>query len=261
MNKEKIRNTLAKHPRLFKPYIMLSVYKEKISRFKYGTKSPRYFYVDYDRKVIYLLTAKCGCSSIRNSMGYDNETTIPDKKSFDTGRYVKHRLTAAEKDFYIFSFVRNPFDRLVSLYENQYRGNPGRYIDSSRANVYINIYDKGFAYFIWEVLSSTKWNMDIHYKTLYDELYTDGSHRTLIPDYVGRFENLEEDYKVLADRFGFQPLPHLNPSERKDWRDYYTLKMADRVYQKFEKDFHTFGYDECYEDLKKYIKKKHQRSK
>lgn len=260
MDKVKIRKKLEHHPRLFKPYIFLANRKQNILHLKdtvtYGSRSPKHFYIDYDKKVIYIRTAKCGCSSIRNSMGYDGkEETIRDTISYDTGKYIKHRLTPTESDFYIFSFVRNPFDRLVSLYENQYNGNPLRYLDTNRASIYI-MYNKGFEYFIWEVLSSTKWNMDTHYKTLYDELYTDGLHRTLIPDYVGRFENFEEDFKVLSDRFGFKPLPKLNPSQRGDWRDYYTLKTAERVYQKFEKDFHTFGYDDCYDELQKYIKKK-----
>ena len=57
-------------------------------------------------------------------------------------------------------------------------------------------------------------------------------------DFIGRFENLEEDFAKLSPA----KLPHLNASERRAWQEYFTPPLFRIAVDYYLKDFETFGY-------------------
>ena len=70
-------------------------------------------------------------------------------------------------------------------------------------------------------------------------------------DFIGRFENYEKDAQNILDRLGTywrqdpdgrRIIPHLNVSTHKNYRDMYSLKTRDIVYNLFKKDIQTFDY-------------------
>ena len=62
-------------------------------------------------------------------------------------------------------------------------------------------------------------------------------------DFIGRFERLEEDFKKLCGKIGLNvSLPHLNQSQHRDYRSYYTPELRDRVGEFFKRDVELFGY-------------------
>lgn len=77
-----------------------------------------------------------------------------------------------------------------------------------------------------------------------------------MPNFIGKFENLTEDWKILQEKFGFADLPHKNATSKDDWRDYYDVKTAKLVYKIYKKDFETFGYEDEYQKLLKYLENK-----
>jgi hypothetical protein len=63
-------------------------------------------------------------------------------------------------------------------------------------------------------------------------------------DFIGRFENLQDDFNIIARKLGIDEieLPHLRKSQRKSFEDYYckeSLKIINRLYKQ---DFDVFGY-------------------
>lgn len=85
----------------------------------------------------------------------------------------------------------------------------------------------------------------------------DGNGKRII-DYIGRFENIEHDFKhitklILGEQL---QLSHLNRSGRKEsYSSYYDDELQQIVYEKNKKDFELFGYkrdinDESYCDEK-----------
>ena len=65
-------------------------------------------------------------------------------------------------------------------------------------------------------------------------------------DFVLRFENLAEDYKVLLELLGrpIKPLSHVNSSfSDTDYRLLYTDQLKDEVYRIHRKDVIEFGYE------------------
>ena len=87
----------------------------------------------------------------------------------------------------------------------------------------------------------------------YFQAYDNGQ---LLVDYVGRFETLYDDYERIKNRFGLSELEHRNASSSYDYRDYYTKELAELVYQRYMIDFTTFKYDDEYDKLLQYLKKK-----
>jgi len=74
-----------------------------------------------------------------------------------------------------------------------------------------------------------------------------GRHRELLPDFVGRFENLEEDFTHVATKIGSPhlKLPRLTPSlsrEGRHYRDFYDDESAERVGERLRQDVELFGH-------------------
>ena len=74
--------------------------------------------------------------------------------------------------------------------------------------------------------------------------YLTDASGTLLVDFIGRFETLPQDFKIISEKIAFAPtpLPHVNKSVRKQYTDYYTSEMAETVRRRFQRDIEHFGY-------------------
>ncbi len=62
-------------------------------------------------------------------------------------------------------------------------------------------------------------------------------------DFVGRYENLREDFQALCRRFGVNvALPHVRASARAPLADYYDDETREIVRQRHRRDVEAFGY-------------------
>ena len=146
-----------------------------------------------------------------------------------------------------FSFVRNPFERIVSEYR------------------YRNYFQhRSFSDFVLNKLPKPGWDDKYrHVMPQYDLLYDpDGQ---LLVDYVGRFESLQRDFDEVCRRIGIEDsrLPHRNPSNKKSrnvkrrvrnalflngengkrhYTEFYDESTKDAVTRLYEKDIEAFGY-------------------
>ncbi len=67
----------------------------------------------------------------------------------------------------------------------------------------------------------------------------------LLVDFVGRFENLQDDFVYVCQRIGLPhlSLPHVNASHRRpDYRSYYNEYTKHLVEEYFRRDIELFGY-------------------
>lgn len=65
----------------------------------------------------------------------------------------------------------------------------------------------------------------------------------VIIDFIGRFENLEQDFQIICTRLNIKAvLPHLNKSERDHYRHYYDDQTREIVAQWFKIDIQEFDY-------------------
>lgn len=131
--------------------------------------------------------------------------------------------------FFKFAFVRNPWDWQVSLYEFMLQRE-----SHWQHDVIKNM--AGFEDYIeWRV--STQ-------KVLQKKFISD-KQGNIIVDFVGRYENLQADFQKVCAKLGIaeELLPHLNQSDRRDYRDYYNKRTKHLISEHFREDIELFGYD------------------
>ena len=140
-----------------------------------------------------------------------------------------------DKSYFKFAFVRNPFDRLASCFRHVIQQgslqNIQEHPDLHR--------DMTFERFVDVIVDISVDKMDIHFRPQY----------TFIPekpDFLGRFESLEEDYVKVCEKIGISGPPqilHKNPTEKTIFKDYYTKESIEKVFRIYKKDFELFGYE------------------
>lgn len=154
------------------------------------------------------------------------------------------------KSYFKFTFVRNPWAKLVSewlyfkkqeneLFENvEFKdclGSEWTCVDEKlQTYKYIikaaNISDSNNRHpviFPWAEHSKYQWE------------FTEGC------DYIGKFENLQQDFDIICDKIGIprQQLPHANNSHnKKHYTEYYDDETREIVARKYARDIKLFGY-------------------
>jgi len=128
------------------------------------------------------------------------------------------------KSYFKFSFVRNPFDKLVSAYGYDINWHCKNKIKNDNLDTFARYIKSGFG-------------TRLKNSSQYD--FTYGC------DFIGRFENLQEDINVVCDKIKIpqQQLPHKNKSKHKSYSEYYDDETKQIVAEKFAKDIEYFGYE------------------
>lgn len=243
-------------------------YKYTFNSFRQGMKN----YIltgDYEKnkytvvrkkRLVYVHIPKAATSSIVESI---TNAGAKDDYMIHTLAKAVNNLTETEENYYKFSFVRNPFERLVSCYESKYHEDRKhlKVLTYLTYDYYLLGYmskDRGFDHFVHKVCALPDGLRDLHVKSQYRILH-DKKGRLQV-NFVGKFENLKRDYKIIEQKYKVESLPHFNKSGHKDWRDYYTLKTAQLVYHTYKKDIEKFGYRMSYIKLIEYINEKDKQS-
>ena len=157
-------------------------------------------------------------------------------------RYLKDTLPSYKNKPYVFTFVRNPWDRLVSAFF--YLNEGGRNIsDKADSKKYLRKYQGDFETFIKEGIAEGKALEQLHLKP--QSVWVCDNEGKLLVDYIGRFESLQEDLDRISKEIGipFKPLAHTNGSTHKHYQDYYTNETRAIVAKAYKRDIELFNYD------------------
>ena len=209
----------------------------------------------HKHKCILVHIQRCGGSSMEKAIvGYDLWQSEHRKEKHILASQAKSLYSDYWADYFKFSFVRNPWDRMVSMAKS-YPGtwhvkldknqNPPQMIDDNGFFGYKNRFgfpvtiERDRRFYRKDDLSSPRHVSNAVYLNLLDEDL----------DFIGRFENLKEDFAHVAKTIGLDnlDLPHTEHKGHKagglHYSEYYTDKTKENVRELYEKDIKYFCYE------------------
>lgn len=141
-------------------------------------------------------------------------------------KHMEYKDIIKEKGYhpeFMFAVVRNPWDRLVSGYHYYKK--------------------KGSPNFTWRTFDEFVTCKELGKLGRNQVHYIQNREGEIAVDLVIRFENLQEDFKHIQNRYHcYEPLTKNNVTSHRDYREYYTPETKDIVSRLFEADIHRFGY-------------------
>jgi len=152
------------------------------------------------------------------------------------------RREVSEEVFYKyfkFSFVRNPWGRVVSQFHYM-KERP-----DLRAFIGMSINDPLIKYL--ELIQS---RVHVQWDNQYKFIYSDKGE--LMVDFIGRFERFTEDVNKVLSILGIKgrSIPHRIKTDHKPYYEYYDDESIDIVRQLYKSDIMAFGYkfgnDDCF---------------
>ena len=228
------------------------------------------YLVSDEHRFVYFIVQKVACSSIKTALlpFFALDTAPYGRTLRDGSRIVKvhelfdgtdHQIRRARfvrgldkgmyRDHFKFAFVRNPWDRLVSLYFQKIAGAGRDYggPDLNPAGVEGRFYrGMPFAEYIEAVCATPDEEANPHFRSQHLVVCprVDGE---IAADFVGRFESLPDDFSRVAGMIGAPDLelPHrLRSKARKKqpYSDFYDARLRDLAGKRFREDIQTFGY-------------------
>ena len=181
----------------------------------------------HKHKAFFFHIQKTGGTSMQTAWGW-NRKNPPPGQHWMPSRTRKEFGQRIWNEFFKFTFVRNPWDRLVSFY---------CYWDLR------DVFEPGtnFEDFVLDIVKRNKHEAGKRHcpsciKCLQDpECF----------DFIGRFENLKEDYEYVCDQIGAEKctLPHIHKSKRTHYSHYYDDELKEIVARKYCDDIKYFGYE------------------
>ena len=157
--------------------------------------------------------------------------------------YLKEETEKEWDELFIFSFVRNPFDLVLSHFNYKKKvinkmleSYPDKKLTTEQ-ELYLTL---DFPDWVKEFgnINFMPHDHEDQYSVL-----SDNEDKLLVDD-IGRFENLQEHFNYFMSKIGLPQtkLPHNNPSEHGHYSTYYNDTSKAIISKKFERDIDFFKY-------------------
>jgi hypothetical protein len=224
-------------------------------------------------RLIYIAVPKAASTRIRRTLarieGRFSRSLKARRRTMYRGPYGPRNFpiglfyqVATAPDVMRFSFVRNPYARVVSCWADKFAGKPLIGGDSF-IDAYLSVRQQidprlpfgadrtlSFPQFTVFTAATSKIRHDIHMQTQDDILSMPG----IKLDLIGKVENFDTDFIRILDYLNAgedirrEATGAINESHHDDWPTYYTPELADRIYRAYEPDFDRFGYVRAFKE-------------
>lgn len=150
--------------------------------------------------------------------------------------------------YFRFTFIRNPLDRLLSCYAQKI------VLYARQMKLPLLFWQYGslfspqmsFAEFVHAVASIPDEQAERHFRSQHTFLY---HQENCLVDFIGRFEQLSQDWNHLRQQHNLGQLAHYNPSPHQPYTQMYTPHLAQLAATRYQKDIELFGYTAAIEPL------------
>jgi chondroitin 4-sulfotransferase 11 len=146
------------------------------------------------------------------------------------------------QQFFKFTFVRNPYDRLVSAYFHVLREG------ANWSGIAVGQWWRravqphpDFASFVRSLSGFDLMRCSMHFWP--QSHFICRQDGCIMVDFIGRYENIEEDFNTVARRLGMAaPLPRANRSAHAHYSTYYDPNLQEIAAKLYAQDFQNLGY-------------------
>lgn len=201
--------------------------------------------INYDKKFIFVHIPKTAGTSLRIALN------MPPFDHF-TAQYFYDNYNFEFRRFFKFAFVRNPLSRFISLYnyvrmeENYYHSSkfPSNSLGGKHP-FYDICHQKSIEHFIEYMVdpSNALIFQNSQFLPQSNWFNLNGEFGTEFYDFVGNYENILEDIKLLSQLINVNiQLPHLNQSIKKFEKSQLSNKSQALLQDYYAKDYELFNY-------------------
>jgi len=196
--------------------------------------------INHKHKLIFIHIPRTGGTSIERALNGRDWFNIHAPSKHLTAHSAKKIYAEYWQEYFKFTFVRNPWDRMVSLlrYGSFYGVSLGDRNIINTENYFTNFkkveYDK--RYF--------NENQFTDHNAIEGSIYQNIFGTDM--DFIGRFEKLEEDFSKICsiNNIKNKKIPHIEKSHnRKQYHEYYDSRSRALIEQKYCKDIKLFNYE------------------
>jgi len=233
-----------------------------VERYVHVRRERHFPYRDYHKRhgCVFIHVPKTAGTSVLRALGHGRSGRLPGQAARTSGRdhlpwFV---YQTANREYYArafsFAFVRNPWDRALSAYRHVLRESAGTGLGPRGEAVDVHAY-ASFTDFVVRGLAEGHFRS--HLMFLPQSFFVLGPDGEPAVDFVGRFERIEEDFQVVAERLGLPAdLPHENaggggsdpgaalPAYRSAYEDGNgdASRAVDVIAEIYREDVRAFGY-------------------
>ena len=172
------------------------------------------------------------CYTLFGNTGGSHRKIVDYKKIFSPNTFNR---------YYKFTFVRNPWDRLVSTF---FFLKNGGLTEKDRIWAEKNLapFDT-FDAFVKRWLTEENINSSLHFQPQY--IFLEDEKGKIAVDFIGRFENINDDFKIITSKLKIdRSLTKTNTSKRKkEYIEYYDKETKKIVRDIYKRDIELFNYE------------------
>ncbi len=195
-------------------FILLFAYRESLPH--YNTT------LGHEKKFVWFRVSKVGSKTIANILNTNEAiSSFNYDAPYDSNDYP---------DYFKFAFVRNPWDRVVSCYQNR--------IVTADKKRFKECHGKNFDCFVRYIDKQDLLTADKHIKLQTASMPLEEM------DFIGRLENFSEDLPYVLERLGCKNnnYLHKNRTDHAHYSTYYTDETREIIARKYKADIDYFGY-------------------
>ena len=178
-------------------------------------------------RYVFIHINKTAGSSIEKALDlpFEHKTALQKREELGPSRW---------RSAFKFSFVRNPWDKVVSHYHYRVKTN-----QTGMGDGHIDFRD-------WVLRAygdhdPRYWDQPMMFMPQVE--WIADANGSLLVDFVGRFEQLDRDFQVVSERIGCgSSLPQTKASRHDRYTAYYDADTRGVVESRFQKDIEAFGY-------------------
>ena len=187
--------------------------------------------ISHELKFIFIHVHRTGGTTLKNILLTQLKGKAQSNSQHGNARTAEYSLIEKHKDYFVFGFARNPWQRMLSWYSLINKHNMRDIADKK----------KDFEYFLQNDLAFGPLENSFHYNQL--DYFTSADNQ-LVTSKIYRYEHFEEELKELFTLLALPAIdiPVINNTDKKNYKEYYSEKSIDLINEKCKKDIDYFGY-------------------